>query len=294
MNYIDFSDIKLLDYLNIFERAAFLKRGFRGKYLSPSFVNRSMAMLFHKPSTRTRLSFDVGFQRLGGTTTSLAFGDSQIGRGETPEDTARVVSSMVDLVVVRTFAHSWLQQFADASRVPVINALTDYSHPCQVMADIFTYMESYGSLEGKTVTWIGDMNNMARTWLHAAKVFNFQLNASAPKGYEFCDLDRDDRLTTYEDPMDACHDAALVCTDVWASMGQEDSGAQRLKAFSGWTVTSDFLNRGAPNCAFMHCLPAHRGQEVDHKLLDDPRSLVWVQAENRLHCQNALMEFLLL
>jgi ornithine carbamoyltransferase len=254
-------------------------------------------MVFEKSSTRTRLSFEAGMHQLGGAAIYLNTRDSQLGRGEPVEDAAQVMSRMCDIIMIRTFGQDIIERFAANSRVPVINGLTNEHHPCQVLADVFTYLEQRGSIAGKTVAWIGDANNMLYSWLQAAKVFGFHVNVSTPAGY---DIDSalvaadNDCYTVFPNPSDACQDADLVTTDVWTSMGFEEENAERLKAFDGWIVDSDKMKRARPDALFMHCLPAHRGEEVSADVIDGPQSVVWDEAENRLHVQKALLEFLVL
>jgi len=258
-------------------------------------------MIFEKASTRTRVSFEAGMYQLGGSVVHLTTGDSQLGRAEPIEDSARVISRMVDLVMIRTFEQSKLERFAKHSRVPVINGLTNEFHPCQIMADIFTYIEQRGSIQGKTVAWVGDGNNMANTWLQAAKLLDFKVNVSTPSGYEINEKvalrSEDigaDHYQIYSNPMDACRGADLVTTDVWTSMGFEAENEVRKQAFAAWRVTPAMMAVAQPNALFMHCLPAHRGEEVDAEVIDGPQSVVWDEAENRMHVQKALMEFLLI
>jgi ornithine carbamoyltransferase len=255
-------------------------------------------MVFEKASTRTRVSFEAGMYQLGGSVIHLTTGDSQLGRSEPIEDTARVISRMVDLVMIRTFEQTRIERFASHSRVPVINGLTNEYHPCQILADIFTFIEHRGSIEGKTVAWIGDANNMAYTWLQAAELLGFRLHVSAPNGYRLeaarIGQPSPDVLREFADPMQACEGAHLVTTDVWTSMGYEAENEERRKAFADWCVDADMMAVADPSAIFMHCLPAHRGEEVTGEVIDGPQSVIWDEAENRMHVQKALMEFLLL
>jgi ornithine carbamoyltransferase len=255
-------------------------------------------MVFEKASTRTRVSFEAGMYQLGGSVIHLTTNDSQLGRSEPIEDTARVVSRMVDIVMIRTFEQTRIERFAQHSRVPVINGLTNEFHPCQILADIFTFIENRGSIAGKTVAWVGDANNMAYTWLQAAELLDFKLHVSAPAGYRLEAERIGDAKTSilkeFADPNEACEGAHLVTTDVWTSMGYESENEERRKAFADWCVDEDMMGRAAPDALFMHCLPAHRGEEVTAEVLEGPQSVVWDEAENRLHVQKALMEFLLL
>jgi ornithine carbamoyltransferase len=268
----------------------------RGKSYAP-FPQKVLGMVFEKASTRTRVSFEAGMAQLGGSAIFLALRDTQLGRGETIEDTARVLSSMVDIIMIRTFAHAKLERFAEYSAVPVINALTDYCHPCQLLADIQTYVEHRGDIQGKTGVWIGDGNNMCNTYITAAQQFDFHLRIATPKGYE----PDSELLKTFgqhveiiHDPVEAARDAHLVTTDVWTSMGAEEEQKQRERDFADYQVNDTVMSQAKPDAIFLHCLPAHRGEEVSAEVIDGPQSKVWDQAENRLHAQKALMEFLLL
>jgi len=280
------------------ERARLIKNKFKRYEPHHSLHDRTLAMVFEKASTRTRVSFEAGMYQMGGSVIHLTTNDSQLGRSEPIEDTARVVSRMVDIVMIRTFEQTRLERFAEHSRVPVINGLTNEFHPCQILADIFTFIESRGSIAGKTVAWVGDANNMAYTWLQAAELLDFKLNVSAPTGYrlEASRIGNANAATLQEfaDPHQACQGAHLVTTDVWTSMGYEAENEERRKAFADWCVDEDMMGRAAPDALFMHCLPAHRGEEVTTEVLEGPQSVVWDEAENRLHVQKALMEFLLL
>ncbi|MDC6380009.1 ornithine carbamoyltransferase [Pseudomonas graminis] len=266
----------------------------RGELFEP-LKGRILAMIFEKSSTRTRVSFEAGMIQLGGQAIFLSARDTQLGRGEPIADGARVMSRMVDAVMIRTFAHSNLTEFAAHSRVPVINGLSDDLHPCQLLADMQTFLEHRGSIQGKTVAWIGDGNNMCNSYIEAAIQFDFNLRVACPEGYEpsahYLAL-AGDRVTLTRDPQEAVKGAHLVSTDVWTSMGQEEEAARRLALFKPFQVTRAMLDRAAGDVIFMHCLPAHRGEEISEDLLDDPRSVAWDQAENRLHSQKALLEFL--
>lgn len=266
----------------------------RGVLFEP-LKNRVLGMIFEKASTRTRLSFEAGMIQLGGQAIFLSPRDTQLGRGEPIGDAAIVMSRMLDAVMIRTFAHSTLTEFAANSRVPVINGLSDDLHPCQLLADMQTYQEHRGSIKGKTVAWIGDGNNMCNSYIEAAMQFDFQLRVACPEGYEpnakFLAA-AGERVQILRDPLAAVAGAHLVSTDVWASMGQEDEAAERLKLFQPYQVNRALLDAAAENVLFLHCLPAHRGEEISEDLLDDPRSAAWDQAENRLHVQKALLEFL--
>ncbi|HZX17085.1 MAG TPA: ornithine carbamoyltransferase [Pseudomonas sp.] len=266
----------------------------RGVLFEP-LKNRVLGMIFEKASTRTRLSFEAGMIQLGGQAIFLSPRDTQLGRGEPIGDAAIVMSRMLDAVMIRTFAHSTLTEFAANSRVAVINGLSDDLHPCQLLADMQTYQEHRGSIKGKTVAWIGDGNNMCNSYIEAAMQFDFQLRVACPAGYEpnakFLAA-AGDRVQILRDPLAAVAGAHLVSTDVWASMGQEDEAAERLKLFQPYQVNRALLDAAADDVLFLHCLPAHRGEEISEDLLDDPRSAAWDQAENRLHVQKALLEFL--
>ncbi len=262
-----------------------------------SLRGKVLGMVFEKSSTRTRVSFEAGMAQLGGSAIFLSPRDSQLGRGEPVEDTARVLSRMLDAVMIRTFAHEILERFAAYSRVPVINGLSDDHHPCQLLADIQAFQEHRGDLDGRTVAWIGDGNNMCNSYIEAAGIFDFQLNIACPEGFE---PDGDllaqagDRARIIRDPAEAVRGASLVVTDVWASMGQEEEQAHREEAFAGYQVNEALMAEATEDAVFMHCLPAHRGEEVSAGVIDGPQSVVWDEAENRLHAQKALLEFLLL
>ena len=266
----------------------------RGVLFEP-LKNRVLGMIFEKASTRTRLSFEAGMIQLGGQAIFLSPRDTQLGRGEPIGDAAIVMSRMLDAVMIRTFAHSTLTEFAANSRVPVINGLSDDLHPCQLLADMQTFQELRGSIKGKTVAWVGDGNNMCNSYIEAAMQFDFQLRVACPEGYEpnakFL-AQAGDRVQVMRSPQAAVAGAHLVSTDVWTSMGQEAEAAERLKLFQPYQVNAALLDLAAPDVVFLHCLPAHRGEEISEELLDDPRSAAWDQAENRLHAQKALLEFL--
>ena len=297
-HYLQFKDLRAEEYAYLFERAAIIKKRFKNYEKYTPLVDRTLAMIFEKASTRTRVSFEAGMYQLGGSVVHLTTGDSQLGRSEPIEDTAKVISRMVDLVMIRTYEQTKLEAFAANSRVPVINGLTNEFHPCQILADIFTYIEHRGSIAGRVVAWVGDGNNMANTWLQAAEILGFKVHVSTPTGYE---VDpqvagiRDRRcFQVFKDPMDACRGADLVTTDVWTSMGFEAENEQRRKAFADWCVDAEMMAVAKPDALFMHCLPAHRGEEVTAEVIDGPQSVVWDEAENRMHVQKALMEYLLL
>ena len=281
----------------VIQRAIELKQIRNSKTLYEPFRNQVLAMIFQKSSTRTRVSFEAGMAQQGGHAIFLSPRDTHLGRGEPIADSARVISSMVDIVMIRTFAHAQVEEFAAHSKVPVINALTDDYHPCQLLADIQTFVEHRGSISGKTVTWIGDGNNMCHSFINAAKQFNFKLNVACPDGYlpnTQLMANNADRVHLVQDPKQAVIGSHLVVTDTWASMGQEDEKKARETAFEDYQVNPTLMDLAEPEALFMHCLPAYRGLEVSHDMLSDPRSVVYDEAENRLHAQKALMEFLLL
>ncbi|HLS22048.1 MAG TPA: ornithine carbamoyltransferase [Paenalcaligenes sp.] len=296
-HFLEFSDLSKDEILYLLSRAQLIKQRFKNYEPHLTLHDRTLAMVFEKASTRTRVSFEAGMYQMGGSVIHLTTNDSQLGRAEPIEDTARVISRMVDLVMIRTFGQERIQTFAEHSRVPVINGLTNEYHPCQILADIFTYNEFRQDIQGKTVAWIGDGNNMAYTWLQAARLLGFKLHFSSPQGYE---LDPDligadaEALTVFADPYEACRGAHLVTTDVWTSMGFEDENEERKKAFADWCVNDEMMALADEQALFMHCLPAHRGEEVTASVIDGPQSVVWDEAENRMHVQKALMEFLIL
>lgn len=296
-HFLQFSDLSRdeLDYL--FERTRWIKQQFKSYQKYWPLVDRTLVMIFEKASTRTRLSFEAGMHQLGGSAIYLNTRDSQLGRGEPVEDAAQVISRMSDIVMIRTFEQAIIERFAANSRVPVINGLTNEYHPCQILADIFTFVEHRGPIQGKTVAWIGDSNNMCNTWLQAAKLLDFKVRVSTPPGYEIEAAlagEAGAHFQTFSDPMEAARGADLVTTDVWTSMGFEAENEERMRDFADWQVDADMMKVAAPNAVFMHCLPAHRGEEVSAEVIDGPQSVVWDEAENRLHVQKALMEFLLL
>jgi len=280
----------------IVQRAIILKQMRNADETYEPLKNKVMAMIFEKASTRTRVSFEAGMAQFGGHAMFLSPRDTQLGRGEPVEDSARVISSMVDVVMIRTFSHELVETFARYSRVPVINALTDDYHPCQLLADMQTFIEQRGSIKGKTVAWVGDGNNMCNSYINAARQFDFKLNVACPEDFApNADLvaRNSDRVSLFESPEEAVKGAHLVVTDVWASMGQEDEQRERVREFRGYQVSPALMDLAAEDAIFMHCLPAHRGEEVSEDMLDDPRSVVFEEAENRLHAQKALLEFLL-
>jgi ornithine carbamoyltransferase len=297
-HYLQFRDFRAEEYVYLFERAAIIKKRFKNYEKYTPLVDRTLAMIFEKASTRTRVSFEAGMYQMGGSVVNLTTTDSQLGRAEPVEDTARVISRMVDIVMIRTFEQAKLETFAANSRVPVINGLTNEYHPCQILADVFTCIEQRGPIEGKIVAWVGDGNNMASTWLQAADILGFTLHVSTPNGYEVdaaaAGVTRRDCFKVFRDPLDACRNADVVTTDVWTSMGYEAESAERMKAFADWCVDREMMAAAHPDALFMHCLPAHRGEEVEAEVIDGPQSVVWDEAENRMHVQKALMEYLVL
>ena len=297
-HYLQFSDLDAGEYAYLFARAALIKKKFKSYEKHHVLADRTLAMIFEKASTRTRVSFEAGMYQLGGSVVHLTTGDSQMGRAEPIEDSAKVISRMVDLVMIRTYEQTKIEAFAAHSRVPVINGLTNEFHPCQILADIFTYIEHRGSIAGKTVAWVGDGNNMANTWLQASEILGFKVHVSTPGGYEvdqsIAGIRSSDSYKVFKDPMQACAGADLVTTDVWTSMGYEAENEARKKAFADWCVDAEMMRIAKPDALFMHCLPAHRGEEVEADVIDGPQSVVWDEAENRMHAQKALMEYLLL
>jgi len=307
-HYLQFKDLRAEEYAYLLARTTVIKKRFKNYEKYTPLVDRTLAMIFEKASTRTRVSFEAGMYQMGGSVVNLTTGDSQLGRSEPIEDSARVISRMVDLVMIRTYEQTKIEAFAAHSRVPVINGLTNEYHPCQILADVFTYIEHRGDaastgealacLKGKVVAWVGDGNNMANTWLQAADILGFTLHVSTPSGYEIdakvAGVTNQSCLKVFDNPMDACRGAHLVTTDVWTSMGYEAENEARKKAFAHWRVDRDMMAVAQPDALFMHCLPAHRGEEVDADVIDGPQSVVWDEAENRMHVQKALMEYLLL
>jgi ornithine carbamoyltransferase len=295
-HFLTLKDLSPAELAGIIQRAAELKRMFqRGEIYQP-LKGKVLAMIFEKSSTRTRVSFESAMIQFGGGAIFLSPDDTQLGRGEPLEDSARVISSMVDAVMIRTFAHSKIETFASYSSVPVINALTDDYHPCQLLADMQTYQEHRGDIRGKKVVWIGDGNNMCHSYINAAEQFGFTLNIATPEGYEPDSAIIEEtraEVHLFDDPKAAAEGVDLVVTDVWASMGQEEEQRKRARAFAGYQVDSSIMSLAKPDAIFMHCLPAHRGEEVSAEVIDGPQSVVWDEAENRLHAQKALLEFLI-
>lgn len=280
----------------LIQRAIELKAIQRQGTLFEPLKNKVLAMIFEKSSTRTRVSFETAMIQFGGGALFLSSRDTQLGRGEPIEDSARVLSRMVDIVMIRTFAHDSIVRFAEFSQVPVINALSDQFHPCQLLADMQAYVEQRGDITGKTVAWIGDGNNMCHSYINAAQQFGFQLRIASPNGYTpdaALVKQHSNCVMLTNDAKEAADQADLIVTDVWASMGQEDESQERLKIFAGYQVNDVLMKAAKADALFMHCLPAHRGEEVTASVIDGPQSVVWDEAENRLHAQKALLEFLL-
>lgn len=297
-HYLQFNDLSRDEYEYLFARARFIKQALKQHQQYWPLIDRTLAMIFDKNSTRTRLSFEAGMNQLGGSSIYLSTRDTQLGRGESVEDAARVISRMVDIVMIRTYEHVTLQRFADYSSVPVINGLTDDYHPCQILADIFTFIECRGGIEGKVIAWVGDANNVCNTWLQAAEIFDFKVHVSTPPGYDIdpsqIGLRTTKHFEAFANPHDAVRGADLVTTDVWTSMGFEAEVERRKADFAAFCVSTEMMALAKENAVFMHCLPAHRGEEVAAEVIDGPQSVVWDEAENRLHTQKALMEYLLL
>jgi len=293
-HFLQFKDLSRAEHEHVFARTKWIKAKFKSYKRYWPLEDRTLAMIFEKPSTRTRMSFEAGMHQLGGAAIYLYTRDSQLGRGEPVEDAAQVISRMCDVIMVRTFEQEILSRFAGSSRVPVINGLTNEYHPCQILADVYTYIEQRGPIRGKTVAWIGDSNNVCNTWLQAAEIFDFKLHVSTPPGYEI----EPERVTknceSFANPMQAAKGADLVTTDVWTSMGFEAENEERKRDFQDWQVDAEMMKAAKKGALFMHCLPAHRGEEVAAEVIDGPQSVVWDEAENRLHTQKALLEFLLL
>ena len=284
-------------YHEIFNRTKFLKNKFKN-HESHNFLNgKTLVMIFEKQSTRTRLSFEAGMFQLGGHSIYLNTRDSQLGRGEPIEDAAQVISRMSDIVMIRTHEHETIERFAKHSSVPVINGLTNFFHPCQILADVYTYIEKFDSIEDREIAWIGDSNNVCNSWIQASKIFNFNLKISSPEGYKpkenLLNISKD-KVNIFDDPYEAAKNSDVIITDVWASMGDEKELNKRERDFSSWQVNKKMMSIAKKNCIFMHCLPAHRNKEVTSEVIDGNQSVVWDEAENRLHTQKALMEYMLI
>jgi ornithine carbamoyltransferase len=295
-HFLKLVDLSIDELSYLFDRAKIIKASYKSYKKTWTLEDRTLVMIFEKASTRTRLSFEAGMNQMGGNAVYLNTRDSQLGRGEPVEDAAQVISRMSDVVMIRTFEQDIIERFAKNSRVPVINGLTNEYHPCQILADIFTFIEKRGPIQGKKVAWIGDSNNVCMTWLQAAELLDFELHVSSPKGYEIeADvIDSNDNVFQYDEPMKAAKDADILTTDVWTSMGFESENKERLKDFANWQVDKKMINEAKKDALFMHCLPAHRGEEVSGEVIDGAQSVVWEEAENRLHIQKALLEYLLL
>ena len=295
-HFLTLLDLSSQQLRGLIARATELKRMRNNGEEHPLFKYRVLGMIFDKSSTRTRVSFESAMTQFGGHAIFLSPRDTQLGRGEPIEDSARVLSRMVDIIMIRTFEHATVERFAEYSKVPIINALTDLYHPCQLLADMQTYLEHRGDIRGKTVAWIGDGNNMCHSYINAARQFEFKLKVATPKGYEpnrAILAAASSHVELLHDPREAATGADMLTTDVWASMGQEAEQAKRRQAFADFQVNRDLMQLANKDALFMHCLPAHRGEEVAADVIDGPQSVVWDEAENRLHSQKALIELLL-
>ena len=291
-NFINFDDLSLIELQGIIDRAITLKKEHKSGKINDSLKNKTLAMIFDKSSTRTRVSFEAGMTQLGGQSLFLSEKDIQLGRGEPITDSAIVISSMVDAVMLRLSSHEDIIEFSKHSSKPVINALSDESHPCQILADLMTYQEERGAIQGKKIAWIGDGCNVCQTYMQAAAIFDFELSIATPNGYRPSEIfiqKYKKNISLTNDPMDACKDADIVVTDVWTSMGQESEKNQRESAFSGFQVNELMMNQARKDAVFMHCLPAYRGIEVSPEVIDGSQSVVWSEAENRLHVQKSLL-----
>ncbi len=296
-HFLSLQDLSLAEHRRLLARAGELHAAHARGERHTTLSQRVLGMIFEKASTRTRLSFEAGMAQLGGTGIFLSPRDTQLGRGEPVEDSARVMSRMVDAVMIRANDHAMVERFAAHSRVPVINALTDLNHPCQLLADVYTYERHRGSIQGKRVAWIGDGFNMCHSYVNAAQVFDFELVVASPDGYRpdgEIVAEAGDRVRIVDSAEEAAEGADLIVTDVWASMGQEEERERRLRDFAGFTIDDAVMARAQSDALFMHCLPAHRGEEVSASVIDGPQSVVWDEAEARLHTQKALLEFLIL
>jgi len=293
-HFISLLDLSGDEFRRLINRGIVLKNNRDPEY--QPLKGQVLAMIFEKSSTRTRISFESGMSHFGGSALFLSPRDTQLGRGEPLQDSARVISSMVDGIMLRTDKHETVTTFAQYSSVPVINGLTDLQHPCQLLADMQTYFEHRGDIQGKTVTWVGDGNNMCHSYIHAATVLDFTLNIASPADYQPLQSIVEaagDRIRFFDTPLAAAQGSALVVTDVWASMGQEEEQQQREIAFKNYQVNAEIMKAAQPDALFMHCLPAHRGEEVSADVIDGVQSVIFDEAENRLHAQKALLEFLL-
>jgi len=295
-NFINFDDLSHQELQGIIDRAISLKKEHRSGKLNDSLKNKTLAMIFDKSSTRTRVSFEAGMTQLGGQSLFLSEKDIQLGRGEPITDSAIVISSMVDAVMLRLSSHEDIVEFSRHSSKPVINALSDESHPCQILADLMTYQEQKGTIQGKKIAWIGDGCNVCQTYMQAAEIFDFELSIATPVDYgpsEVFVQKYKKNINFSESPMDACKDADIVVTDVWTSMGQESEKKQRERSFQGFQVNQLMMNQAKDDAVFMHCLPAYRGKEVSAEVIDGSQSVVWSEAENRLHAQKSLLLYLI-
>jgi len=295
-NFINFDDLSHQELQGIIDRAISLKKEHRSGKLNDSLKNKTLAMIFDKSSTRTRVSFEAGMTQLGGQSLFLSEKDIQLGRGEPITDSAIVISSMVDAVMLRLSSHEDIFEFSRHSSKPVINALSDESHPCQILADLMTYQEQKGTIQGKKIAWIGDGCNVCQTYMQAAEIFDFELSIATPTDYgpsEVFVQKYKKNINFSESPMDACKDADIVVTDVWTSMGQESEKKQRERSFQGFQVNQLMMNQAKDDAVFMHCLPAYRGKEVSAEVIDGSQSVVWSEAENRLHAQKSLLLYLI-
>ena len=295
-NFINFDDLSHQELQGIIDRAISLKKEHRSGKLNDSLKNKTLAMIFDKSSTRTRVSFEAGMTQLGGQSLFLSEKDIQLGRGEPITDSAIVISSMVDAVMLRLSSHEDIVEFSRHSSKPVINALSDESHPCQILADLMTYQEQKGTIQGKKIAWIGDGCNVCQTYMQAAEIFDFELSIATPVDYGPSEVflqKYKKNIIFSESPMDACKDADIVVTDVWTSMGQESEKKQRERSFQGFQVNQLMMNQAKDDAVFMHCLPAYRGKEVSTEVIDGSQSVVWSEAENRLHAQKSLLLYLI-
>ena len=295
-NFINFDDLSINDLQGIIDRAISLKEEYKSGQINDSLQNKTLAMIFDKSSTRTRVSFEAGMTQLGGQSLFLSDKDIQLGRGEPITDSAIVISSMVDAVMLRLSSHEDIIEFSKHSSKPVINALSDESHPCQILADLMTYQEIKGSIKNKKIAWVGDGCNVCQTYMQAAGIFDFELSIATPDGYEPSELfigKYKKNINFYSDPLIACKDADIIVTDVWTSMGQESEKKQRELAFTGFQVNQNMMNQAKKDAVFMHCLPAYREKEVSSEVIDGNQSVVWSEAENRLHVQKSLLLYLI-
>ena len=295
-NFINFDDLSHQELLGIIDHAISLKKEHKSGRHNDTLKNKTLAMIFDKSSTRTRVSFEAGMTQLGGQSLFLSEKDIQLGRGEPITDSAIVISSMVDAVMLRLSSHEDIMEFSKHSSKPVINALSDESHPCQILADLMTYQEEKGSIQGKKIAWIGDGCNVCQTYMQAAEIFDFELSIVTPAGYEPSEAFSQKykkNINFFNNPMQACQEADVVVTDVWTSMGKESEKKQRESSFKGFQVDQLMMNQAKADAVFMHCLPAYRGIEVSSEVIDGSQSVVWSEAENRLHAQKSLLLYLI-